>query len=415
MRLALIIDDYLPQSTRVGAKMFHELAKKLVESGHDITVITPDEHIKKALEITDFDGVEVWRFRSGKIKNVGKVKRAINETLLSFLGWKAIRGHISPHDFDGVVYYSPSIFFGGLVRKIKKHCNCPSYLVLRDFFPQWAIDAGMIKQGSLIEKYFRYFERRSYYEANTIGVMSEKNKESFERFHGKDFPVEILRNWADLSKYNSLKENETRERFNIKNKIIYFYGGNIGHAQDMVNLIRLARNMRQYENAHFLFIGQGDEVDLILDMAKKWELDNFSYFPPVDQNEFKDILSSVDVGLFSLSSKHTAHNFPGKLLGYMVQEIPILGSVNQGNDLLDLVNNNSAGYITINGDDEALLANAVSLYHSANLRKKLGKGGYKLLCEEFSVESAEKSIISNLEIEHERISQRLIRFNVPRG
>lgn len=403
MRLALIIDDYLPQSTRVGAKMFHELAKKLVESGHDVTVITPDGRIEKILEITDFDGVEVWRFRAGKIKDVGKVKRAINETLLSFLAWKAIRGQISKNTFDGVVYYSPSIFFGDLVRKIKKRCKCPSYLVLRDFFPQWAIDAGMIKQGSLIEKYFRYFERRSYNSADMIGVMSEKNKELFERYHGRDFPVEILRNWACLSPYNSLRKNEIRENLNIKNKIVYFYGGNIGRAQDMANLMRLAKNMHQYKDAHFLFVGQGDEVDLILNMAKEWKLDNFSYLPSVNQSEFKDILSSIDIGLFSLSSKHTSHNFPGKLLGYMVQAIPILGSVNYGNDLLDLVNDNSAGYITINGEDEALLANAVSLYYNADLRRNIGSCGYKLLCAEFSVESAEKSIVSTLEINHERV------------
>jgi glycosyltransferase involved in cell wall biosynthesis len=403
MRLALIIDDYLPHSTRVGAKMFHELAKKLVESGHDVTVITPDGRIEKILEITDFDGVEVWRFRAGKIKDVGKVKRAFNETLLSFLAWKAIRGQISKNTFDGVVYYSPSIFFGDLVRKIKKRCKCPSYLVLRDFFPQWAIDAGMIKQGSLIEKYFRYFERRSYNSADMIGVMSEKNKELFERYHGRDFPVEILRNWACLSPYNSLRKNEIRENLNIKNKIVYFYGGNIGHAQDMANLMRLAKNMHQYKDAHFLFVGQGDEVDLILNMAKEWKLDNFSYLPSVNQSEFKDILSSIDIGLFSLSSKHTSHNFPGKLLGYMVQAIPILGSVNYGNDLLDLVNDNSAGYITINGEDEALLANAVSLYYNADLRRNIGSCGYKLLCAEFSVESAEKSIVSTLEINHERV------------
>ncbi|ELV8764094.1 glycosyltransferase, partial [Vibrio fluvialis] len=162
-------------------------------------------------------------------------------------------------------------------------------------------------------------------------------------------------------------------------------------------------NMKQYKDAHFLFVGQGDEVDLILDMAKDLKLENFSYLPSVNQSEFRDILSSIDVGLFSLSSKHTSHNFPGKLLGYMVQAIPILGSVNQGNDLLDLVNDNSAGYITINGEDEALLENAVSLYYSTDLRRNLGDGGYKLLCAEFSVESAEKSIVSNLEINHERV------------
>lgn len=403
MRLALIIDDYLPQSTRVGAKMFHELAIQFVKSGHEVTVITPADNIEKALEISNIDGVITWRFRSGKLKGVGKVKRAVNETLLSFLAWKAIRDYISADTFDGVVYYSPSIFFGYLVSKIKKRCQCPAYLVLRDFFPQWAIDTGIIKSGSLIEKYFRHFELQSYQASNMIGVMSEKNKSLFESLYGKDYPVEILRNWACLSPNNTVGENIVRDRLNLKNKIIYFYGGNIGHAQDMANLMRLAKNMRYYKAAHFMFVGQGDEVDLIIKLAKEWQLDNFSYFPAVEQKEFKEILSSIDVGLFSLSAKHSAHNFPGKLLGYMVQSIPILGSVNQGNDLLDLINDNAAGYITINGDDEALLSNALSLYHDSVLRKSLGESGYKLLTQEFSVVSAEKAILSFLEGYHERV------------
>lgn len=38
MHLALIIDDYLPDSTRVASKMFHELACAFVNGGHRVTV-----------------------------------------------------------------------------------------------------------------------------------------------------------------------------------------------------------------------------------------------------------------------------------------------------------------------------------------------------------------------------------------
>ncbi|EOM2646775.1 glycosyltransferase WbuB, partial [Escherichia coli] len=142
MKLVLIIDDYLPDSTRVGAKMFHELALELQSRGHVITVITPNRQQNIPLLIEKYDGITIWRFRSGPIKDVGRIQRAMNETFLSLKAWKAVQSLISPSTFDGVIYYSPTIFWGGLVRKIKKRCNCPSYLVLRDLFPRWVVDAG---------------------------------------------------------------------------------------------------------------------------------------------------------------------------------------------------------------------------------------------------------------------------------
>ena len=397
MKLALVIDDYLPDSTRVGAKMFHELALELMASGHNVTVITPAVEQSKKFTEHSMDGVTVWRFSSGSIKDVSKVTRALNETLLSFRAWSAIKQHVNEHTFDGVIYYSPSIFFGGLVNKIKQRCNCSSYLVLRDLFPQWVIDAGMIKKGTLIARYFEIFEQYSYQAANTIGLMSEKNREVFNKSNRTDYPTEILRNWADTTPVNiDSSVNSIRMQLQLENKVIYFYGGNIGHAQDMANLMRLVKNMQHCTHAHFLFIGQGDEVELINKLAQQWQLTNYTYLPSVNQNEFKRILADIDIGLFSLSAKHTAHNFPGKLLGYMVQSLPILGSVNSGNDLQALVNSSGAGAISENGDDEQLLKNAIALYENANLRKQLGNGAYELLINEFSVTVIAANIVKKL-------------------
>ncbi|MEZ8666114.1 glycosyltransferase family 4 protein [Vibrio splendidus] len=400
MRLALIIDDYLPHSTRVGAKMMHELALELIEQGHDVTIITPHFDKNEPTLIEDrLDGVIVWRFFSGQIKDVPKVKRAINETLLSYKGWSAIQGKVDKDTFDGVVYYSPSIFFGSLVSKLKKRCQCNSYLVLRDFFPQWAIDSGLMKEGSLIERYFRFFESLSYHQAGTIGVMSKKNLEIFNSNTELLYPTTILRNWANLSPhYLSDKVSNLRERLGLNDEVIYFYGGNIGHAQDMANLMRLAKSMQCFEKAHFLFLGQGDEVKLVNDLIKEWDLANCSYLPSVSQDEFKDILAQVDVGLFSLSAQHSAHNFPGKLLGYMVQSLPILGSVNQGNDLIDLVNVNHAGLISVNGDDDGFFENASKLQNDAELRKSIGDSGYQLLKKEFAVGNIAHSIVESLRL-----------------
>lgn len=397
MRLALIIDDYLPHSTRVGAKMFHELACYYASQGHDVTVITPEHGQSERLIKSEIDNVKVWRFSSGAIKDVPKVKRAINETLLSIRAWYAISQEVKPNTFDGIIYYSPSIFFGGLVAKLKSRCQCKAYLVLRDLFPQWVIDAGMIKEGSLIEKYFRVFEKYSYDQADVIGLMSENNQLLFSDITEQRYPTEILRNWAELTPHTLLSDKDSiRCKLSLEDKVIYFYGGNIGHAQDMANLMRLARAMSPYKKAHFLFVGQGDEVALINQLAEEWELNNFTYLPSVNQSDFKNLLADIDIGLFSLSAQHTAHNFPGKLLGYMVQSIPILGSVNCGNDLLDIINDNNSGLISFNGEDNTLLENALSLYEDVVLRKQIGSSAFSLLEREFSVQAAGDSIIKRL-------------------
>ncbi len=397
MHLALVIDDYLPHSTRVAAKMFHELACYYVSQGHDVTVITPEAGQKAKLVKSLIDNVKVWRFSSGPIKDIPKVKRVVNETLLSIRAWQAISHEVKPDTFDGIIYYSPSIFFGLLVSKIKARCQCKAYLVLRDLFPQWVIDAGMIKQGSLIEKYFRVFEKYSYDQADTIGLMSEKNQSLFDEVIERRYSTEILRNWAELNPHVLPSEKESiRKKLNLEDKVIYFYGGNIGHAQDMTNLMRLARAMNPYNKAHFLFVGQGDEVNLINQLAKEWKLGNFTYLPSVNQREFKNLLADIDIGLFSLSAQHTAHNFPGKLLGYMVQSIPILGSVNRGNDLLEIVNDNKAGYISVNGEDEVLFNNALSIYEDEELRRRIGSNAFSLLEREFSVQAAGDAIIEKL-------------------
>lgn len=395
MKLAFIIDDYLPHSTRVGAKMFHELACEFVAQGHSVTVITPDTFQSNLLVKETLDDVSIWRFKSGEIKDVGKVKRAINETLLSFHAWRAISKEVAQDSFDAIVYYSPSIFFGSLVKKLKQRCNCSAYLVLRDLFPQWSIDAEMIRSGSLIEKYFRYFENLSYKQADMIGLMSERNVEVFKSKNAQ-YSLQVLRNWASLVPHASEMPKSYREELNLQDKVIYFYGGNIGHAQDMANLMRLAKNMQSYENAHFLFVGQGDEVELINQLSQEWQLSNFTYLPSVPQEKFKQLLSEIDIGLFSLAPHHTAHNFPGKLLGYMVESLPILGSVNEGNDLMPLVNEANAGFIHVNGEDDALLASAIALCNDSKLREKVGKSAYTLLSDEFSVQAAVATILSEI-------------------
>ena len=399
MRIALLPDDYLPSSTLVHAKMFHELAHEFMKQGHDVVVITPGApNQKKKLIIEIVDGVIVWRFRAGLRRGVGKLVRALNESLLSFNAWGAIRDEVNKAPFDLCVNYSPTIFFGGLTTKLKNKYNTYIYLVLRDLFPQWVIDEGMIKEPSLIAKYFRYFEHLNYKASHTIGLMSQANIDYFSSINPQYKNTEVLLNWASIipSKFDNYSI-DIRKEYKLTCKVIFFYGGNIGHAQDMTNLLRLANNLKNHSNAHFLFVGQGDEFELINTLKENLELENVTILPSVNQSQYKEILTQVDVGLFSLAKTHKAHNFPGKLLGYMVQSLPILGSVNAGNDLINYISDSESGFAYVNGNDEDLTKGAITLLNDIALRKKMGANSYELLKHKFSVEQAARALISVME------------------
>jgi glycosyltransferase involved in cell wall biosynthesis len=198
-------------------------------------------------------------------------------------------------------------------------------------------------------------------------------------------------NWAKNKPVHS--NGAFRRKYNLEDRILFFYGGNLGHAQDIGNLLRLAEKFKDKKDITFIFLGAGDEAVLVTEKMK--ELDNILYIEPVSQEQFKLILSDVDIGLFSLSRSHETHNFPGKLLGYMVQDIPILGSVNPGNDIIETVNKHKAGLVSVNGDDELLYKNANKLYEDSHLRKSMGLNARYLLNSLFSVESAVDIILEN--------------------
>ena len=391
MKISLIVDDYMPYSIKIAAKMMHELACKFHKQGHSVTVITPDPNITKKLDIMMLDGIKVYRFKTGQIKNTGKIKRAINETLLSYNAWNNCSDILKNDKHDLIVYYSPSIFFGPLVQKLKNLWDAPSYLILRDIFPQWVIDNGMLRENSIITKYFKYFEHLNYKYADKIGLMSQKNLEWFNNKYKLDNKTEILYNWASNTP-TTIKDYSFKKQYKLEDKVIYFYGGNIGHAQDMMNIVRLAINMSKHPQAYFVLVGAGDEVDLVKSAIEKNNLQNITLLPSVNQEKFKQMLAESDVGLFTLHRDHVTHNFPGKLLGYMCESKPILGSINPNNDLKDIVESVDAGFIEVNGEDERLYEAAVKLLDK-DLREKMGRNANILLNDVFSVESTVKKII----------------------
>ncbi|PKN95906.1 MAG: glycosyltransferase WbuB, partial [Chloroflexi bacterium HGW-Chloroflexi-5] len=289
MRILLLVVYYLP-STMSSAKLIHDLATEFHRLGHDPVVVAPDESISDDTEITRDNGIAVLRVRTGKIKTASRVLRGFNEAILSTLIWEKGKRFFKDNPCDLIVYYSPTIFFGSLVQRLKKLYRCPSYLILRDIFPQWAVDAGVLKKG-LAYRYFKLKEFQNYRAADIIGVQSPANLNYFkENGLDRQYQTELLYNWATL-KEDNIQPGNYRERMGLQGKVVFFYGGNLGVAQDMDNIIRLAKNIENVQNVHFLLVGDGSEKSRLASDIVSNKITNVTIHDAVGQQEYLSMLS----------------------------------------------------------------------------------------------------------------------------
>ncbi len=406
--IAILIDDYLPESIKVASKMMHELAIELKVRGYQVDVYTPivfgNETSKPKKLSLQIDGINIFKFNAGRLKTAPKPLRLVNELLMPYWGIFYFNKELKHRKYQMVISYSPSIFWYPFVRFLKAKSGAKSFLILRDFFPQWVIDNGMIKERSLIGKFLRWHESKCYLHSDQIGIQSPANlkwyKSKFPNYAGK---ASLLYNWASptvssksISGNKGLPISESfRQKYGLESKLIFFYGGNIGFAQDMKNLLQLAKDMRIFPNVFFVFMGSGDEVPLVQQTIEKEDLKNAMYLESVSQEEFTNILTEMNVGLFCLHPNHTTHNFPGKILAYCQLGIPILGAVNLGNDIIDVIEENGAGKVSIAGDKEQLFQNA-KLMLDENLRSRMSSNSKKLMESEFSTKKSADLILKSL-------------------
>mgnify|MGYP000386093631 CR=1 FL=1 len=159
--IVLVADAYPPSRTSAALQL-KDLALEFLRQGITPTVITSDSGVLGSSELTELDGIHVLRLKTPEHKNIGRVRRAIAELLMPFFMIRNLKkSALKNTKWDAVIWYSPTIFLGPFVYYLKKQNACPSYLILRDIFPAWALDLGLIRKGP-VYYFFRMFEIFQY-------------------------------------------------------------------------------------------------------------------------------------------------------------------------------------------------------------------------------------------------------------
>ncbi len=395
MRVLILVDCYLP-IYKSGAKQIHDLGIEFKRRGYDVSILTTTHDAVQPFSVSIEDGLRILRVKTRKIKGASKTMRGLHEARLSSVVWRRAGKYLTANPADLIVFYSPTIFWGALVSRLKALWRAPACLILRDIFPEWAVDIGLLKRG-LIYRYFHKTAVSQYDNSDVIAVQSAGDLRYFaRRFRSAAYRLEVLYNWSSLQESN-LPRTQYRTRLGLQNKVVFFYGGNLGAAQDVNNIFRLASSLASHKEIQFLIVGEGDEVPRLQSAIALGGHRNIHVLPPVEQREYLSMVSEFDIGLITLDRRLTNHNIPGKLLAYLYWGIPVLASINPGNDLFELIGKGPAGVCLENGQDEMLSAAALKLAVDPQLRARMGKNARSLLEQKFSVENAVQQILLGVE------------------
>lgn len=394
MRIALIADTFPPLRTS-GAVQLRDLAREFVRQGHALTVLLPSSEIAGPWAMEDFDGARVIRLKAPKTKDIGYLRRTIGEFLMPFSMLRKLRrSPLAGEKWDGVVWYAPTIFLGPIASALKKASGCRGYLIIRDIFPEWAVDMGLMGRG-LPYRFFDAVARYQYSVADVIGVQTPGNKGYFaEWVRGPGRRLEVLQNWlgAPADAPSSIVVGETA----LAGRKVFVYAGNMGVAQGMGILLDLAERLRGRTDVGFLFVGRGSDAQRLRDDARARGLDNVVFRDEIHPDEIPNLYAQCHIGLVALDPRHRTHNIPGKFLTYMQSGLPVLASVNAGNDLVGLIEQERVGRAVTDASAESLARAAVELVDAVSADDGFAERCRGLSARLFSAETAVRQIVAAL-------------------
>lgn len=394
MKLLLIADSF-PPLRNSGAIQLRDLCRELVRQGHAPTVLLPTSEIEDSWRIEEFEGVRLVRLKCLRTKDVNYLRRFLGELAMPFIMLCRLRKTpLVKHHWEGVIWYSPSIFLGAVANSVRKRSQCKGYLIIRDIFPEWAVELGIMKKG-LAYWFLSAVANYQYSVADVIGVQSPGNLSYFNRrLDLKRRRVEVLPNW--LGKTDCTSCSIRLSQTALRGRRILVYAGNMGVAQCMDIWLDLAERMRGQSDVGFLFVGRGSDVSRLRSKCESLNLSNVLFFDEIDPDEIPDLYSQCSAGIISLDPRHKSHNIPGKFLTYMQSGLPALACINSGNDLAGLIRRERVGQVceSHNIDEMVWLCN--KLLHQIECDLSLSARCKLVFEREFSAAKAAYQIVSAL-------------------
>lgn len=384
--------------------IYNDLMREFKKNGHVVYIVSPRERrYNESTTCEEKEGVYYLGVKTLNLIKTNVIEKGIGQVLLESQFKRNITRFLGQVHFDIILYSTPPITFSNVVKHLKKHNpQAITYLMLKDIFPQNAVDMKMFSSRSIIYKYFRKKETALYQLSDYIGCMSPSNVAYLKKHNSTISPerIEICANSIELiehPKLNLEERNRIRETYHLpQNKKIFVYGGNLGRPQGIDFFVNCLNNNKLREDCHFLIVGSGVESYKITNWLTTEKPKNVTFIDYLPKNEYDNLVQSCDVGLIFLDYNFTIPNFPSRLLTYLEYKIPVISATDEVSDVGKISMENGFGLWCRSNDVESF-SKCVSQYvENFELVEKQGNNGYKFLSENYIVEKNYNTIISHV-------------------
>lgn len=373
--------------------IYEDLLREFSCAGHKVYVVSPSERRNgEASRLIREENGTILRVKTGNIQKTNLIEKGISTILLESQFIAAIRKYLSDVKFDLVMYSTPPVTLAKVVQFVKQRDGAKSYLLLKDIFPQNAVDLGMMsKTGpkSVLYHFFRSKEKKLYALSDRIGCMSRANVEFLCKHNPEVNPskVEVCPNSVEPADMTVTPERRTelREKYGVpQDKKVFIYGGNLGRPQGIPFLIDCLEAVADSKDTFFIICGTGTEYPKLKEYVDAKKQANFLLINGLPKADYEDFVAACDVGMIFLDYRFTIPNFPSRLLSYMQAGLPVLCCTDPNTDVGDVAVEGGFGWKCMSNDVEAF-CNAVEKAVNADL-KCMGEAGKEYLLKHYTVE-----------------------------
>jgi hypothetical protein len=382
--------------------IYTDLLRKFRDEGFNVFVICPEERrYGGKTRIETISNINILYVKSLNLQKTGLLEKGLATLSLSWLLFRSIKKYFKNIKFDLLLYSTPPITYNKSISYLKKRDSALTYLLLKDIFPQNAVDLGFIKKAGLIHRYFQKVEKRLYSLSDYIGCMSDANRSYILKHHPYLPPtkVEVNPNSIDLKWLNDSKPSSTefRKKWGINSEaLICLYGANLGKPQGIDFLIEILEHYNNDPRIFFFIIGDGTEFNKLSNWFLRVTPHNAKLINHLPKKEFDEIAKYGQAGLILLDRRFTIPNFPSRLLTYLENKMSIWAATDVNTDIGRVVTRDDFGFWVENGDLNQFINNVECELRDKFLNQNRGVNGYNYLIENYNVTNSFYSIINSV-------------------
>lgn len=385
----------------VAAKgLYSDLMRRFVSQGHNVSIVIPFERkLGRKTELYDSCGAKILGVKTLNITKTNIIEKGIGTLLIESQYLSAIKKYWGDVKFDLVIYSTPPITFNRVIKAMKEKCGAKTYLMLKDIFPQNAVDLQMFSKRSPFYWFFRRKERKLYELSDYIGCMSPANCRYVIGHNPEVNPgkVELCPNSVEISpSVESIDVASIKEKYGIpQDKLLCIYGGNLGKPQGVGFLLEAVASNEKRENVFFLVVGGGTEFGKIKSWFDHSNPHNSKLFSMLPKADYDVLVKTADVGFIFLDRRFTIPNYPSRLLSYLQNRIPIMMATDVNTDIGTIAEENGYGLWAESGDIEMFDSKLDTIVNDEGLRQQMGENGFKYLLSNYTVDVTANAILSH--------------------